>query len=128
MQSSTHRPLGFLLVVVAVACACNRTVTNPRNADTKTIEVPSFAVAVKLSPNAEQRLRSLGERVKMLAMFDGDPVPGEGKYNPPMRDVYLGSDEKMVDKTNVVRFDHVRIPQKDFDRLADKNFYVTINT
>jgi hypothetical protein len=128
MQAPTHRRLLPLVLVVGLACACNRTISNPRNANEKTIEVPRFAVSVELSPNAEQRLRSIGEGIKMLAMFDGDPLPGQGNYNPPMRDVYLGSAEKTVDETNVVRFDDVRIPQRDFDRLADKNFYVTINT
>ena len=128
MPEPVHTRLLHLILILGVACACNKTVENPRTANEKTVEVPSFAIAVKLSPNAKQRLRSVGEGIKMLAMFDGDPLPGQGKYNPPMRDVYLGSAEKMVDETNVVRFEHVRVPQRDFDRLADKNFYVTINT
>ena len=128
MKARTQRLLVGLVFILALCCACSRTIANPRDANEKTVAVPQFAIAVKLSRNAEQRLRSVGEGIKMLAMFDGDPLPGQGKYSPPMRDVYLGSVEKVVDETKVVRFDEVRVPQKDFNRLADKNFYVTINT
>jgi len=34
-------------------------------------------------------------------MFDGDALPGKGKYNPPMRDVFLGDHEELVDGQNV---------------------------
>ena len=68
------------------------------------------------------------ESVKVIAYFDGDPLPGQGKYNPPMRDVYLGMDEKLVDDKNVATFDHTRVPLRDWNRLADKNYFVTINT
>ena len=77
--------------------------------------MPQFAIAVKLSPDAEKRLRSMHEAVKVIAYFDGDPLPGQGKYNPPMRDVYLGMDEKLGDDTNVATFDHTsRLLKKSF--------------
>jgi len=60
-------------------------------------------------------------------MLDGDPLPGQGKYNPPNRDVVLGSAEKTVDANNEVRFTNVRVPLSDWNRLADKNYFVTIN-
>lgn len=83
---------------------------------------------MKLSPAADERLQNLGESIKVIAYFDGDPLPGQGRYNPPMRDVYLGMAEKLVDSKNEVRFDDVKIPQRDWNRLADKNYFVTINT
>jgi hypothetical protein len=42
----------------------------------KTVQVPHFAIAVKLSGEADKRLRSIGETVKVIAYFDGDALPG----------------------------------------------------
>ena len=44
-----------------------------------------------------------------------------------MRDV-LGEVEKLADSKGKVYFDNVKIPQRDWNRLADKNYFVTINT
>ncbi len=93
----------------------------------RTVEVPRFAIAVKLSDPAEMRLRSIGETVKVIAYFDGDALPGQGTYNPPFRDVYLGSDEKLVDGNLVARFDNGTVLLSDLNRLSDKNYFVTIN-
>ena len=45
-----------------------------------------------------------------------------------MRDVYLGSDEKLVDANNLARFSSTKISQRHWNQLADKDYYVTINT
>jgi hypothetical protein len=117
--------LSFGLVAIS---SCSRTSTNSQAFTGPTVDVPEFAIAIKLSPKAEERLRSLHETVKVISFFDGDPLPGQGKYNPPNRDVFLGYDEKLVDDRNVARFDHTRVPLSDWNRLADKNYFVTINT
>ncbi len=94
-----------LLLLALCACvtgaACSPTRAHPQDSTGPTVDVPQSAIAIKLSPQAESRLRSIGEGVKVIAYFDGDPWPGQGKYNPPMRDVYLGMDEKLVDSTSV---------------------------
>jgi len=92
-----------------------------------TVAVPEFAIAIKLSPQAEKRLSDLHETIKVLAMFDGDPLPGQGHYNAPMRDVYLGSDEKLVDANNIAKFSSTKISQRHWNQLADKDYHVTIN-
>jgi hypothetical protein len=93
----------------------------------KIVAVPSFSISVKLSPEAEKRLQSTNESVLVIAYFDGDPLPGQGEYNAPFRDVYLGSDEKLVDTKNVATFDSTKISQSHWNRLSDKNYFVTIN-
>jgi hypothetical protein len=110
------------------ATSCSRTHANSQQSSGPTVDVPPFAIAVKLSPKAEVRLTSLHETVKVIALFDGDPLPGQGKYNPPNRDVFLGSDERLVDGNRVARFDRTRVPLSDWNRLSDKNYFVTINT
>ena len=90
--------------------------------------MPEFAIAVKLSPHAKERLHSIHESIKVLALSDGDPLPGQRQYNPPNRDVFLGSAEKLVDDKNVATFNRVKVPLRDWKRLSDKNYYVTINT
>lgn len=93
----------------------------------KIVAVPQFSISVKLSEEAEKRLQSIHESVLVIAYFDGDPLPGQGEYNAPMRDVYLGSDEKLVDAKNIATFDSTKISQSHWNRLSDKNYFVTIN-
>jgi len=113
-------------VTLATACAQRRKTPVDDYSDT-IVAVPDFAIAIKLSPQAEKRLRDLRETIKVLAMFDGDPLPGQGHDNAPMRDVYLGSDEKLVDAKNIARFSSTKISQRHWNQLADKDYYVTIN-
>jgi hypothetical protein len=118
--------IALSLSLVAIS-SCSRTRPNPQESTGPTVEVPEFAIAIKLSPKAEERLRNLRETVKVISYFDGDPLPGQGRYNPPFRDVFLGSDEKLVDDRNIARFDHTRVSLGDWNRLSDKNYFVTIN-
>jgi len=106
----------------------SQTGSNPQEFAGQVIDVPEFAIAIKLSPKADERLRNLHETVKVISYFDGDPLPGRGEYNPPYRDVFLGSDEKLVDGGNVARFSHTKVPLSDWKRLSDKNYFVSINT
>lgn len=119
--------IALSLSLVAIS-SCSRTRPNQQEFTGPIVEVPEFAIAIKLSPKAEERLRNLHETVKVIAYFDGDPVPGQGRHNPPFRDVFLGSDERLVDDRSVARFDHTRVPLTDWNRLSDKNYFVTINT
>jgi hypothetical protein len=93
-----------------------------------TVEVPPFTVAVTLSPAAEKRLHALGESVKVLAYFDGDPLIGPKQFNRPEPEIHLGSAEKLVDEKNVAAFTDARISLSAWNRLADKNYRVTLNT
>jgi hypothetical protein len=45
-----------------------------------------------------------------------------------MRDVYLGMVEKLADARNAASFDRTKIPLRDWNRLSDKNYFVTLNT
>lgn len=130
VKSETILVLTAGAVLLCAVTGCSRARSGQRQGDLSgaTVDVPQFAIAVKLSPAAESQLRSMHESVKVIAYFDGDPLPGQGTYGPPMRDVYLGMDEKEVDEKNVAIFDHARVALRDWNRLADKNYYVTINT
>ncbi len=129
MKSSDKSVALFLAVGLWVTlAACSRNARRQGELTGPTLDVPKFSIAVKLSPAANDRLGKLGESIKVIAYFDGDALPGQGRYNAPMRDVYLGMAEKPVDAMNEVRFDDVKIPKRDWNRLADKNYFVTINT
>ena len=113
---------------MAITAACSqRTKSTSEDYSDKTVAVPEFAIAVKLSPLADKRLRALHESIKVLAMFDGDPLPGQGHFNAPMRDVYLGSDEILVDSNDIAKFSSTKISERHWNQLADKDYYVTIN-
>jgi len=92
-----------------------------------TVPVPRFSIAVNLSERARQRLQKIHESVLAIAYFDGDPLPGQGRYNAPFRDVFLGNDQKLVDDQNVATFDSTKISKINWDRLANKDYFVTIN-
>ena len=96
-------------------------------ANDEIVAVPEFSIAVKLSENAQTKLQSMHESVLVIAYFDGDPLPGRGKYNAPMRGVVLGSDEKLVDANNVATFSDTKISQSHWNDLASKDYYVTVN-
>ena len=121
----------LLLVMVAsgvISAACSRRGPRQRGSTGPSVAVPQFSIEVKLSPAADGRLRSMGESIEVVAYFDGDALPGQAKYNPPMRDVYLGRADRLVDDKSVAHFDDVKIPQLDWNRLSDKDYFVTINT
>lgn len=84
--------IGGLILVSSAATALSRTRKNRStdDADDKTFAVPEFSISVKLSEAAEKRLQSMHESVLVIAYFDGDPLPGQGKYNAPFRDVFPG--------------------------------------
>jgi hypothetical protein len=67
------------------------------------------------------------ESMLVIAYFDGDPLPGRGKYNAPMRGVVLGSDEKLVDANDVATFSDTKISQSHWNDLSSKDYYVTVN-
>jgi len=92
------------------------------------LAVPEFSVSISLSEAARKRLQTLHESVLVIAYFDGDALPGQGKYNAPMRDVVLGSDQKIVDAKNEATFSASKISQANWNRLSNKDYFVTINT
>lgn len=91
------------------------------------VAVPRFSIVIKLSDRARQGLQRIHESVLVIAYFDGDPLPGQGRYNAPFRDVYLGNDQKLVDDQNVAVFDTTKVSQSNWNRLANKDYFVTIN-
>ena len=132
MRTGQVRPVRAFMLCAAVGL-CATSAACSRNADSgaatgPTVDVPRFAVVVTLSRAAVDRLHGIGESVKVVAYFDGDALPGQGKYNPAMRDVYLGMAERAVDERSVARFEDVKIPQRDWNRLSNKDYFVTINT
>jgi hypothetical protein len=93
----------------------------------RTLPVPPFSISVKLSHEAQQRLQQIHESVLVIAYFDGDALPGQGKDNAPFRDVYLGSDKKLVDTLETATFADTKISQSNWNHLADKNYFLTVN-
>ncbi|MBZ5645150.1 MAG: hypothetical protein LAO19_20510 [Acidobacteriia bacterium] len=110
-----------LVVVSGLTVACSQVQRG------KTIAVPQFSIAVKLSETARKKLQVIHESVLVIAYFDGDPLPGKGNDNSPMRGVVLGSEEKLVDDKNVATFTDTKISRSNWDDLSDKNYFVTIN-
>ena len=119
--------IAFANMLAASSAHSQRSKSKDDDYSDKTVSVPDFTITIKLSPQAVRRLLDLHESIKVLAMFDGDPLPGQGHYNAPMRDVYLGSDEKLVDENYGARFDSAKISKRHWDQLENKDFYVTIN-
>jgi hypothetical protein len=122
----------LVLVIVSgliVACSTSQVQGDktPHEANDKSIVVPEFSIAVRLSETAQKKLRAMHESVLVIAYFDGDPLPGKGKDNSPMRGVVLGNVEKLSDTNNVATFSDTKISQSNWDDLSSKDYYVTIN-
>jgi hypothetical protein len=117
----------LVLILLASSVSWGSRKSKEYDHDDLTVPVPRFSIAVKLSEQARQRLQSLHESILVIAYFDGDPLPGQGRYNAPFRDVFLGNDEKLVDDQNVATFDTTKISQSNWNRLANKDYFVTIN-
>lgn len=122
------------VVASAMVLMCSTLAAGPKTqksteygAADMTVLVPRFSIAIRLSDNARQRLHSLHESVRVIAYFDGDPLPGQGRDNAPFRDVYLGNDERLVDDQNVATFETTKISQSNWNRLVNKDYFVTIN-
>lgn len=82
------------------------------------IEVPPFAVSVKLSRAAEEGLRSMNAPVSVGA-YIYDSAPGEnGEWR------VLASEGKRVNKSKV-EFSGLRLPLKAWQRLSDKDYLQT---
>jgi hypothetical protein len=124
VQTLALAVMSGLLVACSTAQVQDKT---PHEANDETIVVPEFSIAVKLSESAKKRLQAMHESVLVIAYFDGDPLPGRGKDNSPMRGVVLGNDEKLVGANNVAKFSDTRISQSNWDDLSSKDYYVTIN-
>jgi hypothetical protein len=116
-----------LIVSCGLTWAFHTKESNHAPPSDNTVAVPTFIISIKLSPMAEAKLHDLKETILVIAYFDGDPLPGQGHYNPPFRDVYLGEGERLVDPTNVATFADTKISQSAWNRLDDKNYFVTIN-
>jgi hypothetical protein len=110
------------LLVIGLACSKPKPSwqrgSNEDAAD-KTVAVPEFSILIRLSERAQKELQSAHEGVLVPAMFDGDPLPGQGRYNPPNRDVYLGNDEKAADAKPVATFATTKISQSGWNRLSN---------
>ena len=91
------------------------------------MQVPEFAVAVKLTKDAESRLRALNESIMVSANLDGDGEPEPAVNTAPFRDVYLAGYIEEVNDINVAHFKGERVSARKMSRLFDKNYYVTIN-
>jgi len=119
-----------LVIVSGLVVGCSTSQVQDKTtfgANDKTIVVPEFSIAVKLSETAQKKLQTIHESVLVIAYFDGDPLPGKGKDNSPMRGVVLGNDEKLVDTNNVATFSDTKISQSNWNDLSSKDYYVTIN-
>jgi hypothetical protein len=119
--------VALVLILSASSATCGSRKTKEYDHADMAVPVPRFSIAVRLSERARQRLQSIHESVLVIAYFDGDPLPGQGRYNAPFREVFLGQDEKLVDDQNVATFGTTMISQTNWDRLANKDYFVTIN-
>jgi hypothetical protein len=119
-----------LVIVGGLVVACSTSKVQDKtthDANDKTIVVPEFSIAVKLSETAQKKLQAMQESVLVITYFDGDPLPGKGKNNSPMRGVVLGNVEKLVDTNNVATFYDTKISQSNWNDLSSKDYYVTVN-
>lgn len=91
------------------------------------VQVPEFAVAVKLTKKAETQLHALNESVRVAAYLDGDGISLPWEHTAPFRNIILGSFSEDVNEKNIARFRGKTISSLTMKRLYDKDYFVTIN-
>lgn len=108
----------FLTLLLFSTAAC---------VDDKAVIVPDFTISIRLSAQAAAKLHSLHESIKVRVVFDGDGEEVPSVKTAPHRAVYLGYVEKEVNDKNIAEFKGEKVPEKDWNRLFNKDYFVTIN-
>jgi hypothetical protein len=86
MQTGSIREIAIGLIGGLIFSSCGPTAVpqSPKNGSTgndgdKMLAVPEFSVSISLPEAARKRLQTLHESVLVIAYFDGDALPGQGK-------------------------------------------------
>ncbi len=95
--------------------------------DGDSLIVPSFEIAISLSPKAKDRIVNGNETIIVDIFLQGIPKEGVGATIEEDGSFYVGSATKEIYSGQVALFDNLKISRKIYDQLADKDPELTVN-
>ena len=91
------------------------------------VTIPEFEIEIKLSENAEKKLKSEKESVIVQAYFSGRPKDTTLTEYIKQGEINIGASKIELFDKRIARFKNVKISKDEFELLSDKNFEVLIN-
>jgi len=89
--------------------------------------LPEFEIELKLSENAEKKLKTDKESIIVQAYFSGIPKDTTMADYIDWGEIRIGSYKIELFDKRVARFENVKISKDAFELLSDKDFEVLIN-
>jgi hypothetical protein len=89
--------------------------------------LPEFEIEIKLSENAEKKLKTDKESIIVQAYFSGIPIDTTMADYIKWGKISIGSYRIELFDKRIARFENVKISKDEFQLLSDKNFEVLIN-
>ncbi|GEM_PF-722740 len=91
------------------------------------ILIPSFEIEVKLSKNAEEKMKTDKESVIVQAYFSGQPKDTTSEEYLKFGKIGIGDSRIELWDSRIAKFTNVKLSKKEFDKLSSPNFEVLIN-
>ena len=99
------------------------------------VEIPSYQLEVKLSEDAVKKLNANKETIVISTYFYGMPkdstlLSADVKKNLDLYGLNLLKKDrelKMIEKNNLIKFDHLKIPKSLYNALIDNNISLNVN-
>ncbi|MCK6649454.1 MAG: hypothetical protein L6Q66_07350 [Bacteroidia bacterium] len=89
--------------------------------------LPEFEIELKLSENAEKKLKSDKESIVVQAYFSGIPKDTTMEDYIEWGNIKIGSARIELFDKRIARFENIKIHKETLELLSDKNFEVLIN-
>ena len=91
------------------------------------VRIPSFEIALDLSPEAEVKLKADKETVIVSAMFSGKPKDTTSDEYQFMGEISIQNYNVELTDQRIARFENVRFHSSVLNKLADKDISFLIN-
>ncbi len=96
------------------------------------IEIPSFEIALKLSENAEEKLKKDKETIIVKAIFYGNPIENLPEKYRHLNDEIIGglmllTHSIELTDSRIVKFENLKFSKKLYPLLEDKDIRLLIN-
>jgi hypothetical protein len=107
-----------LLISVITLMGCQR----------QQVLIPAFEIRIDLDERAERELRARNETINVSLEVSGRPRKDSGiRENNKASGIVLGFFEKELDSEGVIRFEGLKIPEKLYRALENKDYGVSVS-
>ena len=114
----------ILIITALIFISCKE-----KHENKNSMPVPAFEIKVDLDKRAEREMRERSETIHISLELSGSPRKDSGiKENEidKARGLVLGFSDKELNEEGVVRFEGLRIPERLYNALEDKDYVVSV--